>query len=99
MDRMKSILSIITLFSLALFAVSNAHADQPINKPGEIIKTPDGELRFKADDGVQYYIWNDQCKEELGPFVGERIQVKGNSGTTAQGLDYIGWVVSVRALQ
>ena len=96
---MKTFLPILTLLFVALFATSSVQANTPFNAKGIIVNHQNGNYLFKTDEGKDYYVWTDQGKEELGPFVDKRVAVKGNAKTTPQGLDFIAWVASVRTVE
>ena len=83
---------------LAVFAPSVAQANTPFNAAGLIETAPEGSYLFRADNGENYYVWTDQGKELLGPYVGKRVQIKGSYKTTPKGADFITWVVNVREL-
>ena len=92
---MKSLVTTFTLLFLGLFATVSLHAEGPINTPGIVHEAVDGTITFRADSGTTYYVWADQPKEELTPFVDKRIQLQANSRVTPRGLDFIAWVVKV----
>ena len=95
---MKSILPLLSFVALTIFGAVFVQAKDnhsPMNATGMVHEAVDGTITLKAETGKVFYAWNDQAQEELKPFVGERVQVKGTSGVTAQGFDYIVWITTV----